>query len=384
MSNSYYDVTGLLMAKAITPIITAIFGGFRLEANEEGEGTIGFRVMSESESSSWQGIISALQTHAEALGFKVDEEDLPDAPAEAVLEFLARHYQAEQNESLASMVEQTAFDGDASLDALYTLACAFDDGHGLTAMKYEGAWHSDKARLFHFGGNGAFVGKHVFWSGDSSSFMHTGEQLEAAIEQGDTGEAAKILRTQVGNLLAGFESEEVRVQVKAELLKLLELDEEVLPAATNEEPLDLDMLRRAVAEAISDLYKFGDGVTVHEISGWEWSTPGLEWTRSVYVSDTLGQVSTHKWRLVVRFKQDSGLVDEAYALNSDGQMCGSYDKVEYYVWLGDGDCSDKTDQMAQAIEWCRDLELKGLDPYITNSKNEVLELDELLGGPAVN
>lgn len=378
MSNSYYDMTGLLFAKAITPMLEALFGGFKLEQEENGPGTVGFRVMAESESMSWQGIITQLQTHAETLGFKVDEDDSPDAPATEVIGFLVKQFNAEGNKALQDVIEQTDFDGDASMDALFQLACAFDDGHQLKGIQYEGAWHSDKARLFHFGGNGGFISKNVFFAGDSTSFTYAGQEMDAAIEQDDEVAAAGVIGTQLSNMLDAINCPAMSYKVRAALLELLSSEQEALSRVPNVDSMGIEGMQQMVAETIFDRFKFGEAVEVLETSGWAYTTPGHEWTRAVFVSSQTGQADSEKWTFTVRFQPDSAIVEEAFALDCKGQPCGSYETVEYYVWTGDGDCQNKTAQLAEALQWCHEFVVQGKGAYITNVDNEVLDFDELI------
>lgn len=48
--------------------------------------------------------------------------------------------------------------------------------------------------------------------------------------------------------------------------------------------LTLQALRHSRAEAAFEAYDFGDGVSVEGASGWEWTAPGREMSRKVYLS----------------------------------------------------------------------------------------------------
>lgn len=383
MSNTYYDMTGLLLAKAITPILKALFGGFRLEQDENGPGTIGFRVIAESESTCWEGIISQLQTYAETLGFTVDADEAPDASAAEVIGFLAKHFKKEKCDGLDDLIEQTDFDGDAAMDALFQLATVFDDGHELKGIQYEGCWHSDKARLFHFGGNGGFISKNVFFAGDSTSFTSAGHELDEAINQDDAVAAAGVIGTQLSNMLDAINSGVMAYKVRKALMDLMAAEHEALSMVPNVDTLGIEGLQRVVAESIFNRFNFGEGIAVQATSGWAWTTGGHEWTRSVFVSEDGSQADSQKWTFTARFLPDSAMLEEAYALDSKGTLCGSYDKIEYYVWTGDGDCQNKTAQLAEALQWCHEFVLEGKGAYITNVDNEVLDFEELTTEPAV-
>lgn len=59
MSNSYYDLTGVLRLKQVTPIIKALFGGLSLDPDYPGNGEAYFARMSvkslESPTQPWVG-----------------------------------------------------------------------------------------------------------------------------------------------------------------------------------------------------------------------------------------------------------------------------------------------------------------------------------------
>ena len=40
MANNYYDATGVLVLDQVTPVITALFGGLKLDASYPGNGEV--------------------------------------------------------------------------------------------------------------------------------------------------------------------------------------------------------------------------------------------------------------------------------------------------------------------------------------------------------
>lgn len=72
-------------------------------------------------------------------------------------------------------------------------------------------------------------------------------------------------------------------------------------------------------------YDFGDGVEVTDTSGWEYSTPGLERSRKVFVETTQEDDGpAPRWVLTftVRFNAGDGSIAEAYAIDDKGQIWG--------------------------------------------------------------
>lgn len=85
----------------------------------------------------------------------------------------------------------------------------------------------------------------------------------------------------------------------------------------------LDNLRRAAADSAASTYEFGDDAGPSEMGGWEFTTPGDEWTRPIYLdpadedSDT-----TIKAYFTVRFEAGTAKVIEAYAIDYNGNIFG--------------------------------------------------------------
>lgn len=92
------------------------------------------------------------------------------------------------------------------------------------------------------------------------------------------------------------------------------------PAATGTEHQS-DLADKAFAN-----YDFGEGVMVTDTSGWEYTTPGHERTRKVYVeSAPEDDGPAPRWALnfTVRFDPSTGELADAFALDDKGQKWGS-------------------------------------------------------------
>ncbi len=229
MANNYYDMTGVLVLDTVTPVIKALFGPFDLDENHPGNGEVYIADIAESTDASWDTVLANLLDLIEQIGLP-----LPDVDDDSIVEclyVLAPHFSAEQNEELANLIAQSDFENGADLDSLFTIARAFDDGHGLKAYKAECSWHCSKPRLFEFGGAGNFGGRHIAVGVSSQQAVELGEKLEAALELGDTDEAAAIIREKVGSILAGIHSEVARNAIRSKLSDLL-ADPEVAAVPT--------------------------------------------------------------------------------------------------------------------------------------------------------
>lgn len=218
MAKNYYDMTGVLVLDKVTPVIKALFGVFELDENYPGNGEAYIACISESSSCSWDSVLENLHGLAVDLPGLVPENE---QTVDDVLYVLADHFKANQNEELANLIEHSDFDGDAELDSLFTIARAFDDGHGLKAYKAEAAWRCSKSRLFEFGGSGDFSGTHFAVGWSSPQVLQFGEALEAALVAGNTNAAAETILERVGSFLAGIHAENARTEVRSKLIKLL-------------------------------------------------------------------------------------------------------------------------------------------------------------------
>lgn len=217
MADNYHNMTGVLVLKQITPVIKALFGALELGCEVDDSGETFIAVTAESNSPSWDTVSENLQELVVHLGL----QDPDDADAELYLYLLASHFGADNNEELANLIEHTDFDEYAGIDELFTIARAFDDGHGLKAYKTESSWHCSKPRLFEFGGAGAFRGMHVSVGSWSRQAIEMGESLEAALENGDNDTAANLLGKSIGSILAGVQSQDTRDVLRTKLSHLL-------------------------------------------------------------------------------------------------------------------------------------------------------------------
>jgi len=217
MANNYFDMTGVLVLRQVTPVIRALFSAYNLDENHPGNGEAYIAAMSETDSSPWDSVIEELEELAGALGAAV----VPGEGAESCLSALASHFKVEGNADLLNMIEHTSFEDEAGMEQLFLLARLFDDGHGLKAYKTEAAWTCSRPRLFEFGGCGTYAGQHVHVTASSSSAMPLGEQLDANIAAGDLDKAAEALCTDITGVLAGIYDEQTRLAVRARLANLL-------------------------------------------------------------------------------------------------------------------------------------------------------------------
>lgn len=208
MADNYYDATGVLVLKKVTPVITALFGGFNLDESYPGDGQAYLAKISDSNNPSWDDVLEGL------VGLSADLKlVLPEDAEETVEEYLflfASHFGADGNHELGNLIEHYDFTDDAELAALFDIAMCFDDGHGLTALKFEGCWHCSKPQLFAFGGHGEYYGRNIFVCDSSSSVLALGEELDEALAAGNLDQGADSLLKKINSILAGVSDAEAR------------------------------------------------------------------------------------------------------------------------------------------------------------------------------
>lgn len=215
MADNFYDATGVLVLDKVTPVITALFGDFSLDERYPGNGEVYIARMSECADPQWDDIEENLEKLCDELGLS-----LPDGADDSVKEYLyvlASHFGADQDVELLHLIEHSDFDDNADLSVLFDIARRFNDGHGLRAMKIEGCWHCSKPRLFEFGGQGEFHGRHIAVTGSSTTPLQLGEEVDNALEAGDLNNAAESVLKQINKLLAGVSNASFRETLRSKI-----------------------------------------------------------------------------------------------------------------------------------------------------------------------
>jgi len=211
MANNYYDATGVLMLERVTPVITALFGGFDLDESYPGDGQAYIARLSESSDPQWSDVLEALTDLAAQLDLPVPDEDDPeDDPTETIIKVLAKHFGTDHDPELQNLVEQHQFVHSADLEALLLIASCFNDGHNLAAIQFEGCWHCSKPRLFEFGGEGCYLSRELSVFSGSRQALDLGPGLRTAILINDLDKAAATIAKETLTLLAGISDKSVR------------------------------------------------------------------------------------------------------------------------------------------------------------------------------
>lgn len=132
----------------------------------------------------------------------------------------------------------------------------------------------------------------------------------------------------------------------------------------------------ALADDAFSRYDFGEGVTVTDTSGWEYSIPGNERTRRVFVeTEREDDFAAPRWTLTftVRFDRITGALCEAYAIDFKGQIWGStgtHQTEQDFTVLFEVSVTASTPETAAkfALADLRDTDLGPWTASITNSE----------------
>ncbi|UYC11856.1 hypothetical protein [Xanthomonas sp. CFBP 8445] len=220
MPNTYYEATGVLVLERVTPVIRALFGGFRLDANYPGNGEVYIGIRPET-SPSWEDLREKLTDLAALLGFTPTPDTL--TPISQVLKVLGNHFCTDGNAALESMIERDDFGDAADLKDLFLLAICFDDGHHLREIRFEGCWRCDRPRLFEFGGAGHYISREFELHSASSDALQLGPSIRNALSSNDFDSAGSAVASEVLRLLAAIRDVAHRDQVqRAAIWKLME------------------------------------------------------------------------------------------------------------------------------------------------------------------
>jgi hypothetical protein len=217
-----YQMTGVLTLKRVTPVITALFGKFHLDAHRPGEGQAYIALTGNERFPYLNSIIIELSRLDAAQGLlQWEEEEEAIMDARRVLCALAGHFHVEQDEALQALIQQGSFEDCIDLDTLFMLATRFDDGHQLAAIESEGGWQCGESHLFRFGGDACFHSPIVRLCDESHRIRVLGGALYSALAKENFTKAASLLALETARLLDGILDERTREAVRQRLIESL-------------------------------------------------------------------------------------------------------------------------------------------------------------------
>jgi hypothetical protein len=220
MTNSDYQMTGVLTLERVTPVMSALFRELRLDAHYPGKGLAYIALTAHGHFPSWNSILIELFQLAAGLGVLPREKEAI-LDAKRILSALAGHFHVEQDEALQALIEQDSFAEYADLETLFLLATRFDDGHRLAALESEGCWQCGDSKLFRFGGEAHFFSRTVRLYEESHRIRALGGALYLALAKEDLAEAATLLALETARLLGSIQDSPTREAVRQRLLERL-------------------------------------------------------------------------------------------------------------------------------------------------------------------
>lgn len=212
MSKNSYDATGVLVLDAVTPVIRALFGGFKLEDRSTQVGQVRITRPTELNQPFWEDVNLALVELCDDLGLEINGGT---ESIEECLSVLATQFGVDKDETLIGIIKRSKFfNGEVNLKLLFDIAVRLNDGHGLKSLKLEGGWHSNRPDLSEFGGSGQFVSNEYAQTCSSNDVIAFGEKLQPKLASGDVKECAELVLDEVTSIFSGIRDARQRAEVK--------------------------------------------------------------------------------------------------------------------------------------------------------------------------
>lgn len=153
--------TGVLVAKAITPMLDALFGLFSLSSFKRHKSSF-YISRRKNDRVKWQQIKDRIDQVIASFDLVSPNNKMCMID---YLEYLIMqmadnpNFTQDQLLHLADVVSTLDEDARIEMEQLFKIALALDDGHGLTKIHYESAWHGKGLRAFQFSGDGVYATK---------------------------------------------------------------------------------------------------------------------------------------------------------------------------------------------------------------------------------
>lgn len=253
MSNTYADATGILLfdgAAKITPVIQLLFQPFNLDETATGaDNELYVAVLDEDNRFTWSEYLERLDEAGESLA----DEPVDSADAADILAHLGNAFAQYSNRFQKWLSDHWRLeDGDTvELRDVVTLAQQLHDGHNLTGVLSQGAWHCDKARLWEFGGwaDGFTARYEIDFAVDR--ILDLARKMDAALGVSATA-ATEVLTQWQSRFVEGIRDEAMRESVRCELAST-KLNAAPLPLAAKTDPeADWSRILWVAARAVTE------------------------------------------------------------------------------------------------------------------------------------
>lgn len=128
------EATGILMLERITPVITALFGGYAQQITTCQDGII--IKLWEDMPPSWRQVHLALVQLGNTLDMPIPHK--AKSTIKGQLDWFAWFLREEESSDLKALLREHSFEGMADIETLFMLSDILNDGHGLFALRFEG------------------------------------------------------------------------------------------------------------------------------------------------------------------------------------------------------------------------------------------------------
>ena len=219
-----------LSISEVTPVIKALFGDFEGSMQREYNGTLLVACFEQDTNVSWDVVFTALKKLSVEMGLEIhfDGEYTTQYYKDVLMAF-AKHFNVIDNKEFQNLIESHELEDDADFPALFTLAVAFDDGHGLNKIIVEQSiqtedWEDVESLSFlEFGGASQLISRNCTFKLETSELTEFGTQLNEALEADDINGAAGTLAGMVNLLLDTVSSQNQKAMVRKALIEQLGL-----------------------------------------------------------------------------------------------------------------------------------------------------------------
>lgn len=246
MAQNYFNTTGEITLKELTPIIRALFVELEVSKTVDSENVFTIGMHTDEGSYTWEAILPAL---AKLVG------GAEDALFSEVVQQLAKSINKELSNNIVGLLKVIDEDLNSTynLTELFELAIFLDDGHGLDSINEQTGYGCSKHLLYEFGGDGQFLGKEFSYFESSYIAQRVGSGVNDALIADDTDAAAEVLfKTffeKSGSIVDVEKSREVYAKLGAMFSAI---------AGLTKEPRVLITVSGGVADYVAD-----EGVNVH-------------------------------------------------------------------------------------------------------------------------
>lgn len=192
--------TGIILVRAVTPVIQALFAGFAPEPLVINNGAVTIARATDRCDPSWGTLIENVIDLLNERAIPVPDEDSVAAVIGALYAGIT-NTPVSTNPDFEELLASIDGDCDPQFGDLYEIARAIDDGHGLSEIQVMGAYTCSALRLWEFGGYYERYSKEVAVATGTQATMRAADDLQLALSGNDFEAAAQAVLSHTRTLL---------------------------------------------------------------------------------------------------------------------------------------------------------------------------------------